>query len=149
MMLLSVNASLVTVRAPFCPITTCAGGQCGALLQSHPVLPGIQALVTEWFAHSAFTQTGPLPCCHLLQQGTPSPYWPRDCNIYSSLLFYNRATLGCNWKCACPQVKQLPLVKPYLRSVQNHNNKSVNEALNNLFITEEDYQVRQNYYFNY
>lgn len=43
----------------------------------------------------------------------------------------------------CPQVKQLPLVKPYLRSVQNHNNKSVNEALNNLFITEEDYQVRE------
>lgn len=42
----------------------------------------------------------------------------------------------------CLQVKQLPLVKPYLRSVQNHNNKSVNEALNNLFITEEDYQVR-------
>lgn len=41
----------------------------------------------------------------------------------------------------CSQVKQLPLVKPYLRSVQNHNNKSVNEALNNLFITEEDYQV--------
>lgn len=40
------------------------------------------------------------------------------------------------------QVKQLPLVKPYLRSVQNHNNKSVNEALNNLFITEEDYQVK-------
>lgn len=40
------------------------------------------------------------------------------------------------------QVKQLPLVKAYLRSVQNHNNKSVNEALNNLFITEEDYQVR-------
>ena len=40
------------------------------------------------------------------------------------------------------QVKQLPLVKPYLRSVQNHNNKSVNEALNNLFITEEDYAVR-------
>lgn len=40
------------------------------------------------------------------------------------------------------QVKQLPLVKPYLRSVQNHNNKSVNEALNNLFIIEEDYAVR-------
>lgn len=35
----------------------------------------------------------------------------------------------------------MPLVKPYLRSVQNHNNKAVNEALNNLFITEEDYQV--------
>ncbi|KAG7258585.1 hypothetical protein CRUP_030873 [Coryphaenoides rupestris] len=39
------------------------------------------------------------------------------------------------------KVKQLPLVKAYLRSVQNHNNKSVNEALNNLFITEEDYQA--------
>lgn len=39
------------------------------------------------------------------------------------------------------QVKQLPLVKPYLRSVQNHNNKSVNEALNILFINEEDYAV--------
>lgn len=39
------------------------------------------------------------------------------------------------------KVKQLPLVKPYLRSVQNHNNKSVNESLNNLFIIEEDYQV--------
>ncbi|XP_051535157.1 clathrin, heavy chain b (Hc) isoform X1 [Myxocyprinus asiaticus] len=39
------------------------------------------------------------------------------------------------------KVKQLPLVKPYLRSVQNHNNKAVNEALNNLFITEEDYQA--------
>ncbi|KTG42705.1 hypothetical protein cypCar_00016438 [Cyprinus carpio] len=38
------------------------------------------------------------------------------------------------------KVKQLPLIKPYLRSVQNHNNKSVNEALNNLFISEEDYQ---------
>jgi len=43
----------------------------------------------------------------------------------------------------CPQVKQLPLIKPYLRSVQSHNNKSVNEALNNLFITEEDYQVSE------
>uniref|UniRef100_A0A674E6F8 Clathrin, heavy chain b (Hc) n=1 Tax=Salmo trutta TaxID=8032 RepID=A0A674E6F8_SALTR len=37
------------------------------------------------------------------------------------------------------KTKQLSLVKPYLRSVQNHNNKGVNEALNNLFITEEDY----------
>lgn len=49
--------------------------------------------------------------------------------------------LGVN-EAVCLQVKQLPLVKPYLRSVQNHNNKSVNEALNNLFITEEDYQVK-------
>ncbi|XP_060051255.1 clathrin heavy chain 2 isoform X3 [Erinaceus europaeus] len=35
---------------------------------------------------------------------------------------------------------QLPLIKPYLRSVQSHNNKSVNEALNHLLIEEEDYQ---------
>ena len=33
----------------------------------------------------------------------------------------------------------LPLVKPYLRSVQNNNNKSINEALNNLLIEEEDF----------
>ncbi|KAL7986813.1 hypothetical protein Chor_013096 [Crotalus horridus] len=38
------------------------------------------------------------------------------------------------------KVNQLPLVKPYLRSVQNHNNKGVNEALNNLLTEEEDYQ---------
>ena len=30
-------------------------------------------------------------------------------------------------------------MKPYLRSVQNLNNKAVNEALNNLLINEEDY----------
>lgn len=39
------------------------------------------------------------------------------------------------------QAGQLPLVKPYLRSVQSHNNKSVNEALNQLLTEEEDYQV--------
>ena len=33
----------------------------------------------------------------------------------------------------------MELVKPYLRSVQNLNNKAVNEALNNLLINEEDY----------
>lgn len=38
-------------------------------------------------------------------------------------------------------MSQLKLVKPYLRSVQNHNNKSVNEALNNLLTEEEDFQV--------
>uniref|UniRef100_A0A673AE97 Clathrin heavy chain n=1 Tax=Sphaeramia orbicularis TaxID=375764 RepID=A0A673AE97_9TELE len=38
------------------------------------------------------------------------------------------------------KVNQLKLVKPYLRSVQNHNNKSVNEALNNLLTEEEDFQ---------
>ena len=30
-------------------------------------------------------------------------------------------------------------MKPYLRSVQNLNNKAVNEALNGLLINEEDY----------
>ena len=39
----------------------------------------------------------------------------------------------------CIQVGHLQLVKPYLRSVQNLNNKAVNEALNGLLITEEDY----------
>lgn len=34
----------------------------------------------------------------------------------------------------------IALVKPYLRAVQNNNNKAVNEALNNLLIEEEDYQ---------
>ncbi|KAM9194420.1 LOW QUALITY PROTEIN: clathrin heavy chain 2 [Dugong dugon] len=38
------------------------------------------------------------------------------------------------------KVGQLPLVKPYLESVQSHNNKSVNEVLNHLLTEEEDYQ---------
>ncbi|XP_064619200.1 clathrin heavy chain 1 isoform X2 [Lineus longissimus] len=38
------------------------------------------------------------------------------------------------------KLNQIPLVKPYLRSVQNNNNKAINEALNNLLIEEEDYQ---------
>ncbi|NWH46936.1 CLH1 protein, partial [Fregata magnificens] len=44
--------------------------------------------------------------------------------------------------CAAHSIEwqQLLLVKPYLRSVQNHNNKGVNEALNNLLTEEEDYQ---------
>ncbi|EDV20188.1 uncharacterized protein TRIADDRAFT_51044 [Trichoplax adhaerens] len=37
------------------------------------------------------------------------------------------------------KVKHLHLVKPYLRSVQNNNNKTVNEALNSVLIEEEDY----------
>ena len=37
------------------------------------------------------------------------------------------------------QVDHLQLVKPYLRSVQNLNNKAVNESLNGLLIDEEDY----------
>uniref|UniRef100_A0A1I8AX39 Clathrin heavy chain n=1 Tax=Steinernema glaseri TaxID=37863 RepID=A0A1I8AX39_9BILA len=39
------------------------------------------------------------------------------------------------------KANQLPLVKPYLRQVQNLNNKSVNESLNQLFIDEEDYEA--------
>lgn len=35
----------------------------------------------------------------------------------------------------------MALVKPYLRAVQGTNNKAVNEALADLFIEEEDYQV--------
>jgi len=38
------------------------------------------------------------------------------------------------------KVGHIPLVKPYLRAVQNNNNKAINEALNNLLIEEEDYQ---------
>ncbi|XP_076859512.1 clathrin heavy chain 1 isoform X2 [Brachyhypopomus gauderio] len=38
------------------------------------------------------------------------------------------------------KANQLRLVKPYLRSVQTHNNRAVNEALNNLLTLEEDFQ---------
>jgi clathrin heavy chain len=38
------------------------------------------------------------------------------------------------------KTNHIPLVKPYLRAVQNHNNKAINEALNDLLIEEEDYQ---------
>lgn len=37
------------------------------------------------------------------------------------------------------KANHLSLVKPYIRSVQSHNNKAINEALNNLLIEEEDY----------
>ena len=43
--------------------------------------------------------------------------------------------------CFFQKCNQLSLVKPYLRSVQNHNNKSINEALNSLIIDEEDYNA--------
>ena len=46
---------------------------------------------------------------------------------------------GCHG--AGAQVDQLKLVKAYLRSVQSHNNKGVNEALNDLLTEEEDFQV--------
>ncbi|CAB4062744.1 CLTC [Lepeophtheirus salmonis] len=39
------------------------------------------------------------------------------------------------------KVNHLQLVKPYLRSVQNLNNKAVNEALNGLLIDEEDFNI--------
>jgi len=51
------------------------------------------------------------------------------------------STLNLVLKISQLQVNQLLLVKPYLRSVQNHNNKGVKEALNNLLTEEEDYQV--------
>lgn len=38
------------------------------------------------------------------------------------------------------RVGHLKLVKPYLRTVQTNNNKAVNEALNRVFIEEEDYE---------
>lgn len=38
------------------------------------------------------------------------------------------------------RVGHLKLVKPYLRSVQPNNNKSVNEALHQVLIEEEDYE---------
>lgn len=37
------------------------------------------------------------------------------------------------------QSGHLPMVKPYLRSVQSLNNKAINEALNDMLIDEEDY----------
>lgn len=42
------------------------------------------------------------------------------------------------------KTNHLPMVKPYLRSVQNNNNKSINEALNNLLMEEEDFQGLRN-----
>ncbi len=38
------------------------------------------------------------------------------------------------------RINYLKLVKPYLRSVQINNNKSVNEALNQVLLEEEDYE---------
>ena len=38
------------------------------------------------------------------------------------------------------QAGHLPLVKPYMVAVQSANNAAVNEALNNLYIEEEDYE---------
>ncbi|XP_066499700.1 clathrin heavy chain 1 isoform X2 [Hoplias malabaricus] len=38
------------------------------------------------------------------------------------------------------KVNQLRLVKPYLKSIQSHNNRAVNEALNSLLTEEEDFE---------
>ncbi|XGW13703.1 hypothetical protein V3C99_000207 [Haemonchus contortus] len=37
------------------------------------------------------------------------------------------------------KLKHIPLIKPYLKQVQNLNNKAINEALNQLLIDEEDH----------
>lgn len=34
----------------------------------------------------------------------------------------------------------MALVQPFLRQVQNNNNKALNECLNQLFIDDEDYE---------
>jgi clathrin heavy chain len=41
------------------------------------------------------------------------------------------------------KVNHVALVKSYLHHVQRHNNKAINEALNNLLIEEEDYDALQ------
>jgi clathrin heavy chain len=38
------------------------------------------------------------------------------------------------------KANNLSLVQPYLRQVQNLNNKALNECLNQLFIEDEDYE---------
>ena len=38
------------------------------------------------------------------------------------------------------KANHLHFVKPYLRSVQQNNNKAINEAVNQVFIEEEDYE---------
>ncbi|CAF87091.1 unnamed protein product, partial [Tetraodon nigroviridis] len=113
-------------------------GQRGVVLQSCPVLSGVQAFVTERFTDGAVSQTGSLARRHLLQQGVFLRF-ASTAAARARIFTFSADSQGV-FKFPL-QVKQLPLVKPYLRSVQNHNNKSVNEALNNLFITEEDYQV--------
>ena len=122
------------------------GCQCGTILQSNTVLPRIQASVVKWFADGAVSTVGSYSCCQLFQQGnflkTSKPH-SRELRLTS--VTFVCGTLRMYYVCKTLfilKVKQLPLVKPYLRSVQNHNNKSVNESLNNLFITEEDYQVK-------
>ncbi|EKX42588.1 clathrin heavy chain [Guillardia theta CCMP2712] len=48
--------------------------------------------------------------------------------------------------------RKLPLIKEYLEHVQHHDMKSVNEALNNIYIEEEDYEkldVSVSTYTNY
>jgi len=41
------------------------------------------------------------------------------------------------------KANNLPMIKPYLKSVQNLNISQVNEALNELFVEEEDYESLQ------
>ena len=44
------------------------------------------------------------------------------------------------WKYFYFSAGDLSLVQPYLRHVQNFNNKALNECLNQLFIDDEDYE---------
>ncbi|CAO4370286.1 unnamed protein product [Caenorhabditis nigoni] len=53
--------------------------------------------------------------------------------VLSPRLDHSRTVLFFN------KLKQIPLVKPYLRQVQSLNNKAINEALNQLLIDEEDH----------
>lgn len=98
----------------------------------------------------------PLLLNDLLMVLSPRLDHTRAVNFFSKVIIFNQTSLSLEGHITFVpgiltigyvsnfilKVKQLPLVKPYLRSVQNHNNKSVNESLNNLFITEEDYQVK-------
>jgi clathrin heavy chain len=43
--------------------------------------------------------------------------------------------------CEFSQAGHLPLVKPYMQAVQHSNLSAVNEALNELYIEEEDYET--------
>ena len=53
-----------------------------------------------------------------------------------SIILYRYKTQGNlnNMAFFLSQNKHIALVKPYLRAVQNNNNKAVNEALNDLLI---------------
>lgn len=61
-------------RLSVCVVFT-TGGQRGAVLQGHPLLSGVQTVVTERPAHRPLSKTGPHTRRQLLQQG-PGPLLP-------------------------------------------------------------------------